>query len=174
MRPLQVEFVRRPSTGAWFWAMAALLLAALAIRDSWHAATLLLELQTVRREAASSAARVSAGSADLLQPRAPAAPPPYESDAAAIAAVAAFDTSGVLDAVEAVQVPGVRLTNLDVSAVEGSIRANLEVTELRDALRYVDQINVADSLRRWSIVGMQAGLASSPGTAAVVASIRAP
>lgn len=62
---------------------------------------------------------LQASTARLVQPK-PA--PPYWRDAQQLVQMAQFDSAGVLRAIETVRVPGVRVTALELSAVDATAR----------------------------------------------------
>jgi hypothetical protein len=163
MRALKVEFAapRRVPQGVWYAGAAVFL--ALGVQqgmDAWHlrqqareldAKTQQLRAERERREqdrAAERAQRV--------------APPPYAKDAAEIARIAAFPVEKVLARVESVQIVGVKVVSLNLDAVQGSARLELEFQDSAGLMKYLTAIN-AEEGPKWAL--QQAQMSTSPGSA---------
>jgi hypothetical protein len=156
MRSLQVEFAPRGvALRRLGWAAAALLwsVAGVMAWQAFHARQAVREVERERDQLRAELSALQASAARLAQPK-PA--PPYLRDAQQLVQMAQFDSAGVLRAIETVRVPGVRVTALELSAVDATARLELEVSVPDALLRYVGELNAGEPTPRWVIVRSQA------------------
>lgn len=171
MRALKVEFsVKRP-VSAGLWAALILALVAFAVDQGWRAWVLQQRLHVLRAESAVLTQQIE----QLAQARRDAAAraqaaPPYAQDAAAVAKIAGFPLDQVLASLESAQVLGVKVTELDVSAVDGMVRAELEFSDHPALLNYLEAINAGEPKPRWTLLQAQLGAASGGNWASITSS----
>jgi hypothetical protein len=163
MRALKVEFAARKPVPQWLWVVATLAFGALALHQGWQAWALQERVTALRGEAdalateqverSTQARRETAGRVRVE--------PAYARDAAAIAKIARFPLDRVLVSLESAQVQGVKVTSLELSAVEATARAELEFADHAALLNYLEAINAGEPQPRWAL--MRAQMAPSPG-----------
>jgi len=124
--------------------------------DAERAATRALSQQVRLKHAAAVAHAASA-----------AARAPYAVDARRLMALASFDAAGVLRSIESVQLPGAKVSGLDIDADARRAEIQLDVTSADVAAAYVQGLNAGNDHPAWVLVRVQ-----SQG-AAQMASIRA-
>lgn len=170
MRALKVNFLPKSKAGArWSMALSAALLC-VAAQQAWLSVEAYKKLKALEAEVArQTEEREAAAAADRIRSQTPAAEPPYAKDAAAIARIASFDTAGIFAAIEATQVRGVRVTQLEILPAESVARVELEILEPKALTEYLEVINVGvDTGPRWHLVRTRAGLGANPGSAELV------
>jgi hypothetical protein len=139
---------------------------------SWQAFQTQQVLRQAEAERDALRAQLTALRASEVQP-APIKPePPYLRDALQLAQMAQFDSAAVFRAIEAVRVPGVRVTALEVSAADATARVDLEVTVPEALLRYVSELNAGEPTPRWTIVRSQGAAPGAVPTASLLAQWR--
>jgi hypothetical protein len=174
MRLLPVEFVRPGTLGVRLLWLAAGVASVVAIALAWKALELRREVARAERGRAELQTRLANLRAGASQPAASRPEPAYQRDAEAIVRMAAFDSAGALRAIEAVQIPGVRVTALELAAAEGTVRVELELTDPDVLLRYVAQLNAGEPTPRWSIVRSQGAGPGGPASASVIGNFKVP
>lgn len=168
MKALKVDFTPKRRLPAWTWALPSALFLALAVHQGWMGWTMHRQAAKAEAEATRLAAQLEQvlqarrGRADVVKPE-----PPYAKDAAAVASLAAFPLGTVLTSVESTRVEGVKVTALEISAAEKSVRADLEFTDQAALMRYLDQINAGEPKPRWTLIQAQATGPGGAGTAAI-------
>lgn len=174
MRALNAEFAPPRRMPAWVWiglSIACLVIAGHQGREAWQ---LHQQVASMRKEAVALSAQIEASRQAQREAEERArTPPPYAKDAAAIAKMAAFPLDRVLRVLETVRVEGVRLTSLDISTSEGTVRAELAYSNLDVLLRYVDDLNAGEAVPRWRLLQAQTavqGPTSGPAGTATITS----
>lgn len=168
MRALAVDFAPPGATLrrlAWGLAVAFWLLAGVL---GWQALQIHQALRSAERERDELRAQWIASRASQSQAPQVKREPPYLRDAQQLALMAQFDSAGVMRAIEAVRVSGVRVTALELSAAEGTARLELEVSVPDALLRYLAELNAGEPVQRWTIVRSQSGGAGGAATASLL------
>lgn len=169
MKPLKVDFASPP---AWprhaMWALAAAL-AVVAAFEGWRA----WELQARLRESRAALAEIEQRQARAAQRErdaqaARAIPPAHARDAAVVAQLARFPLPRVLQALEATLLPGIKLLSLDLSALDGAVRAEIEFADHETLLRYLERLNDGEPAPRWRLQQARTSGAFGPGQATLV------
>ena len=168
MRVVRADFAEPRRAPSWVWnTLIGLLLIAVGYQ-SWIVWTLKREVDQ-RLEAEEQ--RQLAERAKLSQLPAPTPPePPYAEDAMKIAKLAEFPLNSVFASIESARVAGIRMTALDISAADGTVRAEVEFSEFATLLRYVDELNAGEPVRRWILVNAQVSLVPTAPNTAVISS----
>ncbi len=129
-------------------ALAIVLVLGLAVWQGVRSLQLNRQLQQAAGKA--QAARLQLDARHLPPPpSSPASAPPFTADALQLAQRAAFNAAHVLDAVEAVRVPGVQLLALDITAADRGARAELAFRDAAALDAYLDALNASDLPPRW-------------------------
>jgi hypothetical protein len=167
MKALKIEFAARRPVPRWLWAVATLAFGALALHQGWQAWALQERVAALRSQADALATEQAERSAQARRETAGRVrvEPAYARDAAAVAKIAGFPLDRVLVSLESAQVLGVKLTSLEVSAVESTARAELEFADHTALLNYLEAINAGEPQPRWAL--LQAQMALAPGGANV-------
>lgn len=169
MKPVRAEFVpRSPVPRGWWFAVAALAAAAVVLALLTRQAS--LDTEAARAERGATRAAKDAARADTP----PAPPPPaYEASARAMIAQRAIAWPELLTAIESVQVPGVRLLNVDFSVTDAAARVEIAFTAQSQVLDYVAELNVglpATGLAwRWGVLRIEQRSRDMPGRAHLMA-----
>lgn len=157
MKPLKVEFAPPRRLPGWAWIGLSAVFLTIAVQQGWEAWNLHQQVLVLRSEAAALSAQVEAARKAQREAEERArTPPPYAKDAAVIARMAAFPLDRVLRVLESVRIEGIRLTSVDISTEEGSVRAELRYASLDVLLRYVDELNAGEPAPRWRLQQAQA------------------
>lgn len=168
MRAIAVEFAPRGvALRRLSWAAAALLWLLAGVLG-WQAFQTHRALRHAENERDALRARLAALQASQAQTVPIKREPLYLRDAQQIAQMAQFDSAGVLRAIEAVRVPGIRVTALEISAADATARLELEVAVPDALLRYVSELNAGEPLQRWSIVRSQSVGSGAQATASLL------
>lgn len=166
MKALKADFAFRRPIGAWPWVVLILMLGAFTAYQGWHAWTQQAHVRALQQERASLAQQLDlANQAHRDASARLSIRPAYATDAAAVAKTAGFPLDRVLSSIESVQVPGVKVTSLEISASEGTVHAELEFADHTALLGYLEEINAGEPTRRWML--LQAQIASSAGASSV-------
>ncbi len=168
MKPLKVDFAPRRRAPASLWLSITLIALGVSAQQGWQAWQARERLQSAKAQVArlieqqdqAQRARRAAESRPVVEP-------PYARDLAALSKAAAFPLAAVFASVEAARVPGVRVTALEASPAEGTVRAELEFSDLDALGRYVGELNAGEPKPRWTLQGAKTGAAGAPGTASV-------
>lgn len=171
MRALKVEFAARRPLPRWLWAVVTLAFGALALHQGWQAWALQERVAALRGEADALATKHAERSAQArreIEGRV-RVEPAYARDAAVVARIAGFPLDRVLVSLESAQVLGVKLTSLEVSAVESTARAELEFADHAALLNYLEAINAGEPTPRWALARAQiAPVAGGSNVASIV------
>jgi len=136
MRRLSVDFAQASRWPQRLVTFAAILLFPLAI---WNAGTA-WKLHDSNTALEAEQSQLRSVSAEPAPP--PSSPEPaYLRDALAVQTAAGFDTAGVLRAVESVKLAGVRVTSIEISAIDQRASIEIEVSESGAVLQYLEQLN---------------------------------
>jgi len=170
LRPIAADFAPRRTVPRWLWASACLVLLLVAAPQAWYGFRLAEQARAVQAQVQQAeAARQLALRRRAADARSHESIAAYAQDAAAIARVASFDAAGVLAAVESARVAGIRVTSLEINAVDATARLELEVRDASDLLKYLDDINAAmDAPQRWRLVRSQSATPTNVGSATLV------
>lgn len=167
MKALRVNLVRGPS----YWRMLLWLgVVGLTLAAAYRLPTGVRSVeraQDLEGRLVLARGRAAMGVQPTLEPVAAAAPA-YGADAARLAQLASFPTGEVLDQIEAVRIPGVRLTRLEISAHNAQVSLELEAPDLRAVLQYVGKLHDNDSRFSWRLVRSEVG-----ATGGVVGAVQA-
>ena len=156
MRAVRVDFASPPAWPAvTLWAMAALVAVACAwvgVQDlrafgevvRAKTATQRLAQQLEARRAAQAALASSA-----------AGPAPFATDAGRLMAWSAVDVAGVLGSIEAAQVTGVKVSQVDVDGPARKVELTLDVVSAQVASAYVQALNAGDEHPAWTLSRVQ-------------------
>jgi hypothetical protein len=166
VRQLPVEFAPQRQTGKWVWACIALAALAVAGIQADKAIDLRALFQAEASRANELAAQLAAARQAVL-PIKIAAPPPYAADARALANLASFDWGRVLTAVESVQMAGVRVLAIEISASEQQAKVELELSDAGALPKYLEAINAGEPKARWTLVQTQLGASGSTTSATI-------
>jgi len=171
MKTLNVEFAPRQPVPLWIWIVLASLLLALAAHQAWLAWNLTGKLKLAERESVELSGQLDRATQQRQEALARAhVELPYAQDAAAVARLAAFPIDRVLGSLEAAQVQGIKLTALDVSATEGSVKAELEFTDNDTLMHYLAELNAGEPKPRWRLIQAQTNAAAGAGNTASIGS----
>jgi len=157
VKPLSINFVPPKPFPIWARVVVLLLLMVMCAYQGKRAYDLHVQLKQTEQELIQASAEL----AQLEQQRQEAEknqvkpPPPYLEDALAVAQLAKLSMPDVLSAVESPRVPGVRLTSLEASAKDLSVRIDVEFDDQKVLLRYLDELNAHRSGIRWQLVQAQ-------------------
>lgn len=114
---------------------------------SWHVGVTWLQSRRglAQRSAqhAQDHTRIAPASYEIAQGQS-VSQPPYQADAERWASMAAFDVSGVFDALEAAQVDGVRVTSIDLQAHSREVLVEVEGPDLVAILKYIERLNASN------------------------------
>ena len=156
MRTLPVDFAR---PAAWpvvvLWTIVALVVAICGWTGSrdqraWQrlteirATTQLSEQQLGAGRAAQAALAASATEAV-----------PFAMDARRLMALSSVDVAGVLRSLETAQLPGAKVSQIDVDTATRGIELTLEVASADMATSYLQALNADDDRPAWSLVRVQ-------------------
>lgn len=153
MKVLSVDFVPAKPFPLWGRVLILLLLVLACVYQGKRAYELHLQL----KQAQQALIQASAELAQLEQQRQAAEknavkpPPPYLEDALAVAQLAKLSVPDILAAVESARVPGVRLTSLDASAKDLSVRIEIEFDDQKALLPYLAALNAHASGIKWQL-----------------------
>jgi len=171
MKALKADFARKRPIGAWPWVLLILVLGSVVAYQGWRAwaqQTRVLALQqeraglTQQLDLASQARRDAVARSSVI--------PVYASDAAAVAKVAGFALDRVLLSLESAQVQGVKVSGLEISATEGTARAELEFADHTTLLAYLGAINAGEPKPRWILLQAQVASAAGIGNTGTIVS----
>jgi len=88
--------------------------------------------------------------AEQARRQASSPPPPYLEDARRIVAIASMPVDGILRSIERVRIPGVRVLTLDIQAVSGQVRLEIEANDLGQVSQVLDELNAGHEVPRWA------------------------
>jgi hypothetical protein len=89
----------------------------------------------------------------------------YAADAQRWATIAAFDSAGLLAALEATRVPNVRLTSVAIQPERAWASLDLASDQVEQVLAYVEELNRNDPTGAWVLRSMREAGGSYSGTA---------
>jgi hypothetical protein len=172
MRQIRADFARRSQPGAlWWWLCAALLLssvvmAVLTLQSKQRAHAL------IERAAAAQSEALAARNA-ALRDMVPKPPPPYEASAREVVAGHSVPWPMLLAALEAVRVPGVRVTSIEYEAKRASARVEFAFDQQASMLKLVEELNInvpaSSNAWRWNLLEMSQRGTTEAGRALVEA-----
>jgi hypothetical protein len=171
MKSVRADFARHRIVGQTWWVAIALAFA-VAGGFAWEKAgsvrgAALLRAELAAQEEAAKAAR----SASAV--RLPTPPKPYELSAREMLRQHDTPWPQLLDAMEAVALPGVRVVNIDYSAAEAQARIEIAVTQQALALEYTATLNnglpASGAAWRWSVLRIEQSRADGSGRALLLA-----
>jgi hypothetical protein len=171
MKALKADFAVRRPIGAWPWAVAISVLSLLTAYQGWRAwgpqarvRVLQEEHESLKRkmDVVSQARRDAIARSNVI--------PAYAADAAAVAKMAGFPLDRVLQSLESAQVQSVKVTGLEISASEGSVRTELEFADHAALLGYIEALNAGEPRARWVLLQTQIGSAAGAGNVGVIVS----
>lgn len=169
MKPLNVDFAPPPSWPRHAQWLLAALLAVGAGGEGWRAWELQARLHERRAELVDLEQRqVRAAQRERAAQAARAVPPAYAKDAAVVAQLARFPLPRVLKALESVELPGIKLVALDLSALDGAVRAEVEFADHETLLRYLERLNDGEPAPRWRLQQARTSGAFGPGQATLL------
>jgi hypothetical protein len=168
MKALNADFVLKRPIGALPWGLLALLVVVFGGyqgRQAWaqHARIGVLQDESASILHKLELAKQGRRDAVALQ----SIRPLYVADAAVVAKMAAFPLAQILSSIESAQVPEVKVVGLEVSASEGTARADLEFADHAALLSYLEAINAGEPQPRWVL--LQAQIASTGAVANLAA-----
>ena len=82
-------------------------------------------------------------------------PPTYAVDARHRMALSSFDSAGVLRSLESAQVPGAKVTSLEIDAESRHVQIELEVTSADVAAAYLLALNAGLDQPQWTLSRLQ-------------------
>jgi hypothetical protein len=88
----------------------------------------------------------------------------YAADAQRWATIAAFDSAGLLAALEATRVPNVRLTSVSMQPERASASVDLTSAQVEQVLAYIEELNRNDPTGAWVLRSVREGGGSYAGT----------
>lgn len=171
--PMRAELLRaKPVPVAWWWLIAAM--AGVALGLGWWSFDLQRQLREAQRQ---RAAMESARSATPVSTAPAPVPKPYEASAREMWAQATTPWPTALNAIESVQLPGVRVVRFEYSAGEARVNLQLQLREQRQAVEYVNELNMGQPAEgmawRWTLSRVEADRSSGDVKADLVGSWRA-
>jgi hypothetical protein len=172
MRSLQVEFARPGVLMARLLWSAAVVMSLVAGVLAWKAFEVERDVARAKRDRDELQAKLVALRSGAVQASAPRPEPPYQRDAETVVRMANFDSAAVLRALENVRVTGARITALELAAIDGTARVELELSDPDALLRYLAELNAGEPVPPWSIVRNQGAGPSSPATATLVGNFK--
>jgi hypothetical protein len=164
MKPLKVNFAPRRRLSAWCWYFPSLFVFGIAAEQGWQAWHLREQVEPVQAERTRLSAQIEQARTAVARP---VSPPPYAKDAAEIARMASFPMNAVFTAIESAQVPTVRMTSLEISAGERTVRAGLEFADYKGLGDYLEAINAGEGRARWRLMQAQLASGGAPNTATI-------
>jgi hypothetical protein len=146
---------RRSVHVAWWWCIAAVV--GLSLGLLWWSFDLQRQRRQIEAERAAAQALAAAASAAVIAPRSTVKP--YEASAREMLAQATTPWPVALSALESVQLPGVRVLRFDYIASEARVSVALHLTEQRQAVDYVNELNTGvpaeGAAWRWTLSGVE-------------------
>jgi type II secretory pathway pseudopilin PulG len=168
VKPLKVEFLPPRKVPGWVWHVGSVVLLAVAAHQGWQAWRAWQELRVKESQIADLRAKIEqARQAQREALERQRAVPPYAQDAAEIAKVAGFPIERVFASTESARVQGVKVTSLEMSAIEGVAKVDLEFADHDTLLRYLEAINAGEEKPRWRLVQAQLGSAGASNVASI-------
>lgn len=165
MKALRVNLVRGPSYGRMLFglgvvglALAAAYRLPIGVRSAERAQDLQSRLALAKGRAATAVQATPEPAASVA--------PAYAADAARVVQLASFPTGEILDHIETVRIPGVRLTRIEISAHSAQVLLEIEAPDLQALLQYVGKLHANDSRFSWRLVRSEVG--TSGGVVATV------
>lgn len=171
MKPVRADFVRPRGVSRWWWTATALALA-VAGGFAWDRAASVRSTTSLRAELAAQDETAKAAR-DASAVPAPTPPKAYELSAREMLRQHETPWPQLLDAMEAVALPGVRVVNVDYSAAEAQARIEIAVAQQALALEYTAALNnglpASGKAWRWSVLRIEQSRADGSGRALLLA-----
>lgn len=166
MRALKIDFAPKRQLPAWAWYTASAILFAIAAQQGWAAWQLREKTLAIEAQIAQLQAKAAQAERERREAEARAnIPPPYAKEAAELARVAAFPIEKVFARIEAVQIGSVKMTSLDISPVDGTVRIEIEFGDETALLHYVEALNDGEARPRWLLAEARMNTPGSPNVA---------
>jgi hypothetical protein len=156
MRAVRVDFRRPRQVPKWLAVVAIAAMTGLLGWQVWRVVTLERELGKVRAESAALDSQIQAAREKRRQLDERAQQAAQTPEARMLAKINAFPLDEVLTSVESSRTEGIRLTLLDISAVDGVVRAECEYANTDALLRYVEKLNETSKSTPWQITQLRA------------------
>jgi hypothetical protein len=171
MKSVRADFARRRVVRPTWWVAIALAFA-VAGGFAWDRAVSVRSAASLRAEmAAQEEAARAARDVSVIPP--PTPPKPYELSAREMLRQHETPWPQLLDAMEAAQLPGVRVVNIDYAAAEAQARVEIAVAQQALALEYVAALNnglpASGAAWRWSVLRIEQSRTDGSGRALLLA-----
>jgi hypothetical protein len=171
MKPVRANFARPRTISRWLWAAIALAFAA-AAGFAWDRAASVRSAASLRAQLAAQQESVKAErDASAVSP--PTPPKPYELSAREMLRQHETPWPQLLDAMEGVALPGVRVVNVDYSAADAQARIEIAVAQQALALEYTAALNnglpASGAAWRWSVLRIEQSRTDGSGRALLLA-----
>jgi hypothetical protein len=157
MNSVRADFARPRGVSRWWWA-AITLAFGVAGGFAWDRAASVRSAASLRAELAAQEEAAKAAHDSSAVPL-PTPPKPYELSAREMLRQHETPWPQWLDAMEAVQLPGVRVVNVDYSASEAQARIEIAVAQQALALEYTAALNdglpATGAAWRWSVLRIE-------------------
>lgn len=150
MRPINVEFAQNPPLPKWVWNLALFIVSLVVLAEglyAWHAWRLYRTAQNQEQTILAQLSQRQRAWQMNIQPIQPA--PAYLDDAKNILKIENFPLNSVFTAIEALNMPDIKVIGIEVSPAEGTARVELEVSNNDAMLKALDQINQGEPQPRW-------------------------
>lgn len=155
MKPVRADFVpRSPVPRGWWFAVAALVAAAVVLAFLTRQAALRVEAAQADEAALRAASAVAQARTIRVLP-----PPAYEASARELLAQHTVPWPTLFAALEAVQVTGVRVLSVDYASIDAGARVEVAFTLQTQVLGYVNELNAgvpaSGEAWRWSVLRIE-------------------
>jgi hypothetical protein len=172
MKPVRANFARPRVVSRWWWAAIALVFAVAGVL-AWDWASSLRSAASLRTELAAQEESAKAVRDASMSVPPPSPPKPYDLHAREMLRQHDTPWPQLLDAIEAVHLPGVRVVNVDYTTAEAQARVEIMMVQQALALEYTAALNnglPATGLAwRWSVLRIEQSRAEGSGRAALLA-----
>jgi hypothetical protein len=171
MKPTRANFARPRAISAWWWGSIAAGVSLAGVL-TWDRMSSIRFIASLRAEQVAHDDSIRAiREASVLVP--PIAPKAYDLSAREMLHQNGTPWPRLLDAMEAIDLQGVRVVNLDYTAAEGQARVEIAVAQQALALDYVATLNRglpdSDAGWRWSVLRIEQGRADGAARAVLLA-----
>lgn len=153
MKPLKIDFRPRFAwSAAALWAGVALLLLVAACL-AWATWQVRAETEQLARANAELEAKIAQLKA---RKQAELVPPPYAEAISELMAISQFPLDAALGVLERIDVPGVRITSIDIDALEGTGIAVIEASSAESLRLFLEGLAAQESRPRWELHSVRA------------------
>jgi hypothetical protein len=171
MRPMRADFALPRAVSAWWWSAIGAAVS-LAGALAWDRVSTIRSITGLRAEQVAHDDSIRAmREASVVVP--PTAPKAYDLSAREMLHQHGTPWPRLLDAMETVDLQGVRVVNLDYAAAEGQARVEIAVAQQALALDYVTALNSglphSGVAWRWSVLRIEQGRADGAARAVLLA-----